>query len=276
MDGVADKGDPRTGLASVQVGDLCSGTVAAIIRGELEVALDGFLGPLSGVVGPLDRGWPRLAKAEVKVGDRITAGVIAVDADRGRVRLSIAAAANRELWHFLSRLRPGEVVSGTIAAIERFGVFVALDDGPGHPVFPGVGFISMAELSWHHFDSAAEVVQVGQRVSCRFLHFDTSNGEARLSLKAVRPDPFKAFLAEASVGQILCGTVTRLVSFGAFIQVADGVEGLVHLQELTGPLVAAPGDALQVGDEITVALTGIDRERRQIVLSQRAASADLT
>ena len=137
------------------------------------------------MVGPLDRGWPRLARAEVKVGGRITGGVIAVDADRGRVRLSIAAAANRELWHFLSRLRPGEVVSGTIAAIERFGVFVALDDGPGRPVFPGVGFTSMAELSWHHFDSAAEVVQVGQRVSCKFLQFDTSNGEARLSLKAV-------------------------------------------------------------------------------------------
>ena len=122
------------------------------------------------MVGPLDRGWPRLARAEVKVGGRITGGVIAVDADRGRVRLSIAAAANRELWHFLSRLRPGEV---------------ALDDGPGHPVFPGVGFTSMAELSWHHFNSAAEVVQVGQRVSCKFLQFDTSNGEARLSLKAV-------------------------------------------------------------------------------------------
>ena len=82
------------------------------------------------------------------------------------------------LWMFLSRLCRGEVVSGVVAAIERFGVFVALDDSPGHPVFPGVGFITIPELSWHHIDSAADVVQVGQRVSCEFLQFDTSNGRA--------------------------------------------------------------------------------------------------
>ncbi len=96
LGGAADKGDSRTGAAPVQAGDLCSGTVTAIIRGALEVALDGFPGLVPGVVGPLDRGWPRLAEAEVKVGDRITAGVIAVDTGRGRVWLSVAAAANQE------------------------------------------------------------------------------------------------------------------------------------------------------------------------------------
>jgi len=112
----------------------------------------------------------------VKPGDRITAGVIAIDANQGRVRLSVAAARNQELWSFMNGLRPGAVVSGTIAAIKSFGVFVALDEGPRHPVFPGVGFITVPELSWSHFDSAEDVVQAGQRVSCEFLQFDTSNG----------------------------------------------------------------------------------------------------
>jgi hypothetical protein len=131
MGGVPDGGDPRRSLELVQVGDLYSGTVTAVTRsGELEIALDGFPGPSSGVVGPLDRGWPRLAGGEVEAGSRITAGVIAVDADRGRVRLPVAAARNRELWVFLSGLRHGEVLTGSVAAIEQFGVFVALDDGP--------------------------------------------------------------------------------------------------------------------------------------------------
>ena len=185
--------------------------------------------------------------------------MIAVDAGQGRVWLSIAAARNRELWAFLSRLCRGEVVSGVVAAIERFGVFVALDDGPGHPAFPGVGFITIPELSWDHFDSAAHVVQVGQRVSCEFLQFDTSNGEARLSLRAMRPDPFKVFLDEVAVGHALRGRVTRLVPFGAFVRVADGVEGLVHSGTCRATRCSPLDEALRVGDEITVAVTGIDR-----------------
>ncbi|MER7469038.1 S1 RNA-binding domain-containing protein [Streptomyces sp. NPDC097981] len=105
-------------------------------------------------------------------------------------------------------LRPGEILSGTVAAIERFGVFVALDEGPAHPVFPGVGFISVPELSWRRFEAISDVVQVGERVSCEFLCFDTWNGEARLSLRATQPDPFQAFADSVAVGQTVRGRVT--------------------------------------------------------------------
>ncbi|MFE6222619.1 MULTISPECIES: S1 RNA-binding domain-containing protein [unclassified Streptomyces] len=169
---------------------------------------------------------------------------------------------------FLAALREGEILSGTVAAIESFGVFVALDEGPEHPVFPGVGFISMAELSWHRFESAADVVRVGQRVSCEFLQFDTTNGEARLSLKATRPDPFDRLADEGvAVGATLRGTVTKLVPFGAFVEVADGVEGLIHLRDLATPPVAAPEEAVAVGDALTVVVTAVDRPCRRIGLS---------
>jgi small subunit ribosomal protein S1 len=231
----------------------------------MEIALDGFPG-IRGVIGPLDLGWPRPSGGELRPGDRVTAGVIAVAAGQGRVQLSVAAARNRELWSFLSGLQPGEVLSGAVAAIEPFGVFVALDEGPRHPEFPGVGFIAVPELSWSHFDSAEDVVRVGQRVSCKFLQFDTSNGEARLSLRALQPDPVRAFLDEAAVGQILSGTVIKVVPLGAFVRVADGVEGLVPVQGL-----AVAAEALQAGNVITVAVAGIDHERRRLTLSQRAA-----
>ena len=184
-------------------------------------------------------------------------------------------AENPELWAYLGQLREGEVVSGTVAAIERFGVFVALDEGPDHPVFPGLGFISIPELSWRHFDSAEDVVRVGQRVSCQFLQFDTWNGEARLSLRAMQPDPFQAFADEVTVGQTLRGRVTKLAPIGAFVLVADGVEGLVHARDLAGPPATTPGEVLRVGDEIAVAVISIDRAPRRLALSQRSASADL-
>ncbi|HEX3955924.1 MAG TPA: S1 RNA-binding domain-containing protein [Trebonia sp.] len=110
-----------------------------------------------------------------------------------------------------------------------------------------MGFITYPELSWCHFGSAEEIVQVGHRVSCKFLQFETTNGEARLSLRALQPDPVRAFLEDAVVGQVLRGTVTKVVPFGVFVRVADGAEGLMPFQEL-----AVPAEELQVGDEVLV------------------------
>ncbi|MFE2278071.1 S1 RNA-binding domain-containing protein [Streptomyces sp. NPDC059454] len=174
---------------------------------------------------------------------------------------------NPELRAFLESLTERQVLSGTVAAIERFGVFVALDEGPGHPAFPGVGFITIPELSWRSLDSVAEVVEVGQRVSCVFLQFDTWNMEARLSLRGMRPDPFQAFADRNPVGRVLRGRVTRLVSFGVFVEVADGIEGLVRPWDLPGSSVDAASDAVRVGDELTVVVAGTDRQRRTLTLT---------
>jgi small subunit ribosomal protein S1 len=171
---------------------------------------------------------------------------------------------NPDLWGFLESLRPGEKLSGTVAAIERFGVFVALDRGPAHPVFPGVGFITLPELSWRRFEAATDVVEVGQRVLCEFLQFDTTNLEARLSLRAMQPDPFQAFADQTAPGRELTGRVTRTAPFGLFVQVSDGVEGLVHLQAET----EAEG-VTQVGEELAVVVIDLDRARRRLALGLR-------
>ncbi|MEU9453804.1 S1 RNA-binding domain-containing protein [Streptomyces sp. NPDC048277] len=207
------------------------------------------------------------------VGQRVTGEVVDVDPDAGRVRLSMAATENPELWAFLKGLRLGDVLTGTVAAIERFGVFVALDEGPAHPVYPGVGFITYPELSWRRVEAVSDVVEVGQRVSCEFLQFDTWNGEARLSLRAMRPDPFLVFVENENivVGRRLSGRVTKLVPFGVFVEVAEGIEGLVRLSELSSVPVAAPEDVVRVGDRLTVVVTDVDREWRRLSLSRRQA-----
>ncbi|MFC9660581.1 S1 RNA-binding domain-containing protein [Nocardia sp. NPDC127606] len=174
-------------------------------------------------------------------------------------------AESPELWAFLGSLRCGEVLSGTVTAIESFGVFVAFDDGPPHPLYPGVGFITIPELSWRRFEVASDVVQVGQRVSGEFLQFDTWNAEARLSLRAMQPDPFHAFAECTTVGTELHGHVTQLVPFGVFVQVADGIEGLIHRRDLMSPT----DEFVQIGDDAAVVVTGVDRERRQLFLSRQ-------
>ncbi|MFF3724113.1 S1 RNA-binding domain-containing protein [Streptomyces erythrochromogenes] len=182
-----------------------------------------------------------------------------------------SAAGSPELWEFLEALPTGVMLSGAVASIEPFGVFVALDEGPAHPVFPGVGFVSIPELSWTPFEEASDIVRVGQRVTCEFLQFDTWNGEARLSLRATLPDPFQAFADGTAVGQALEGRVTKLVPFGAFVEVARGIEGLVHVRDLAPEPVRAPEEVVRVGDSLAVVVTEIDRERRRLSLAGRDA-----
>ncbi|GII27561.1 hypothetical protein Pmi06nite_10030 [Planotetraspora mira] len=189
--------------------------------------------------------------------------------DWGEVRPAFVSTENPELWAFLESLRPGEIRSGVVAAIESFGVFVALDDAPDHPVFPGVGFISIPELSWRRFDAPSDVVQVGQRVICTVLQFDTWNGEARLSLRATQPDPYREIFLNLHVGQVLQGTVSKIVPFGAFIRVDAGIEGLVHLRELDWGSIEAPEEVVQLGDQVTVVVTEIDG--RRLSLSRKRA-----
>ncbi|MFD4370216.1 S1 RNA-binding domain-containing protein [Streptomyces sp. NPDC058486] len=183
----------------------------------------------------------------------------------------IEPAQNPELWEFLGSLREGDLLSGTVAAIEPFGVFVALDEGPLHPCFPGVGFLTLPELSWRHFADASQVVHVGERVTCEFLQFDTYNGEARLSLRATEPDPFQAFAENVGLGQELTGRVVRRLPFGVVVEVADGIEGLVHMSELD-PDRPDPEADFTVGEEIAVVVTEVDRQRRTMRLSQRKAA----
>ncbi|MFB7452993.1 S1 RNA-binding domain-containing protein [Streptomyces sp. NPDC056194] len=173
-----------------------------------------------------------------------------------------------ELWAFLESLHRGDILSGTVAAIERFGVFVALDDGPVHPTFPGVGFIIIPELSWRHIDALTDVVQVGQRVSCEFLQFDTYNAEARLSLKALEPDPLQAFADRTAVGQELRGTVEKVLPFGIFVDLGDGIVGLVPFREVHGRPAVSPVEDFEAGEEIAVVVTEIDPPTRRVFLSR--------
>src|SRR5438067_6971468 len=156
----------------------------------------------------------------------------------------------------LTKLAKGQVRTGVVSSIVNFGAFVDLG---------GVdGLVHVSELSWKHIDHPSEVVEVGQEVTVEVLDIDLDRERVSLSLKATQEDPWRQFARTHQIGQVVPGRVTKLVPFGAFVRVQDGIEGLVHISELAERHVEIPEQVVQVGDELLVKVIDIDLERAAI------------
>jgi small subunit ribosomal protein S1 len=165
---------------------------------------------------------------------------------------------------FLNTLQKGQVRKGVVSSIVNFGAFVDLG---------GVdGLVHVSELSWKHIDHPSEVVEVGQEVTVEVLDVDMERERVSLSLKATQEDPWQQFARTHQIGQVVPGRVTKLVPFGAFVRVEEGIEGLVHISELAERHVEIPEQVVQVGDEIFVKIIDIDLDRRRISLSLKQAN----
>ncbi|NLZ57632.1 MAG: S1 RNA-binding domain-containing protein, partial [Corynebacterium sp.] len=169
---------------------------------------------------------------------------------------------------FLHQLQKGQVRKGVVSSIVNFGAFVDLG---------GVdGLVHVSELSWKHIDHPSEVVTVGDEVTVEVLEVDLDRERVSLSLKATQEDPWRVFARTHAVGQIVPGKVTKLVPFGAFVRVEEGIEGLVHISELAQRHVEVPDQVVGVGEEVMVKVIDIDLERRRISLSLKQADEDYT
>lgn len=264
-------------LDSLKPGDLVTGTVTGFEGQSVLVDLDGVpdAGRVVGIVaGDLVSWRPRADSTEIfEVGQRIEAEVYGADRADGRVPLSIRAREDRILRAFLTGHRPGDIVSGTVTGIHNFGVFVALDGEPVPLVtgYSGTGFIRIPELSWTRISAPTDVVAIGQRVTGEVLGLDADRGEVFVSLKGLQPDPFIP-LADR-VGEVVVGTVTKLIPFGVFVRIADGIEGLVHVSDLIDGQFDLPATGIVDGSgELTVVITEVDLDRHQVRLRQAAAA----
>jgi small subunit ribosomal protein S1 len=164
---------------------------------------------------------------------------------------------------FLQSLDKGEVRTGVVSSIVNFGAFVDLG---------GVdGLVHVSELSWKHVDHPSEVVEVGQEVNVEVLDVDLDRERVSLSLKATQEDPWRQFARQHEIGDVITGRVTKLVPFGAFVEVDDAIEGLVHISELADHHVERAEDELRVHDPVEVKIIDIDLDRRRISLSRKQA-----
>ena len=159
----------------------------------------------------------------------------------------------------LERLQPGLIIEGQISNIVDFGAFVDLD---------GIdGLIHISELSWSHVNHPSEILSIGQTVEVKVLDIDRDRQRISLGLKQTQEDPWQRVVDTYHVGDELEGAVTKVVAFGAFVEILEGVEGLVHISELAQQHVENPREIVAPGDEVKVKILEIDSERRRLSLS---------
>jgi len=244
-------------------GEMVSGPVIEVVKGGLivDIGLRGFL-PASLVE------LRRVRELQPYVGKVIEAKIIELDRNRNNVVLSRRAwleeAQKEQRGDFLQNLKPGERRKGVVSSVVNFGAFVDLGGMDG--------LVHVSELSWKHVDHPSSVVSVGDEIEVEVLDVDLDKERISLSLKATQSDPWQEFADSHAVGQLVYGRITKLVPFGAFVQVGDGIEGLVHISEMAVHHVDLPEQVVTPGEELWVKIIDIDLQRRRISLSIKQAA----
>jgi len=239
------------------------GTVIEVVKGGLivDIGLRGFL-PASLVE------LRRVRDLAPYMGQPIDAKIIELDRNRNNVVLSRRAFLEENQKEtrddFLTNLKPGEIRTGKISSVVAFGAFVDLGGMDG--------LIHVSELSWKHVEHPSQVVNIGDEVTVQVLEVDFSRERISLSLKATQQDPWQEFAGSHEIGQLVYGRITKLVPFGAFVQVGDGIEGLVHISELSAHHVESAEQVVTPGEELWVKIIDLDLARRRISISVKQAA----
>ena len=239
------------------------GTIIETVKGGLivDIGLRGFL-PASLVE------MRRVRDLAPYIGQTIKAKILELDKNRNNDVLSrrqyLEETQSEVREAFMNQLKKGQICEGTVSSIVQFGAFVDLG---------GVdGLIHVSELSWKHIDHPSDVVKVGQKVTVEVLDIDVERERISLSLKATQEDPWQRFARTHVPGQIVKGKVTKIVQFGVFVSLADEIEGLIHISELTDHHIANPASVVSQGEEIFVKVIDMDLDRCRVSLSLKQAN----
>ncbi|MEG0072179.1 MAG: 30S ribosomal protein S1 [Raoultibacter sp.] len=249
-----------------KAGEVVTGEVIEVVKGGLilDIGLRGFL-PASLV------DLRRVKDLDMYMGTEIEARVIEMDRNRNNVVLSrrvlLEEGRKNERAEILEKLTKGMRLKGSVSSIVDFGAFVDLG---------GIdGLVHISELSWSHVNHPSEVVKVGDEVEVEVLDVDLQRERISLGLKQTTEDPWIKLVENYPIGTIVDGKVTKIVPFGAFIELGDNVEGLVHISEMSLKHIDSPAQVVHVGDEVKIKVMEINPERRRISLSMKAAAEEL-
>jgi small subunit ribosomal protein S1 len=244
--------------AAAESGEPVVGKVIEVVKGGLilDLGVRGFL-PASLV------DIRRVQDLDEFMSTELRCKVIELNRSRNNVVLSRRAVLEDERkeqrQQILDRLNPGDVVDGTISNIVDFGAFVDLDGMDG--------LIHISELSWSHVNHPSEVLEIGQEVKVKVLDIDRDRQRISLGLKQTQSDPWQQVIESYNEGDVVEGRVTKVVTFGAFVEILPGVEGLVHISELAQHHVENPREVVSQGDAVNVLILEVDADRRRLSLS---------
>lgn len=255
---------------ALEDGSTITARISGYNRGGAVVDVDGLQAfiPLSQVVVP--PGMEHEQALASRVGEEVAAKVLEVNRRRNRAVLSERTAIREEREgkkdHLLDSLNEGDVRHGRVTGVSNFGAFVDLGGADG--------LIHISELSWTPVSSVEDVVKVGQDVEVYVLRVDRESRRIALSLRRLQRTPWDSVAGNLYVGQVVTGEITKLTDFGAFARIADGVEGLVHISELTERHIRHPNEVVDVGDTMMLKIVSLDLEKRRLGLSRKQAEAD--
>ncbi|WP_045517350.1 30S ribosomal protein S1 [Neobacillus niacini] len=196
-------------------------------------------------------------------GKNLTFKIVELDKEKNRLILSHRAVVEEEKGkhkkNLLSTITPGQVIDGTVQRITDFGAFVDIG---------GIdGLVHISQLSYQHIEKPSDVVQEGQIVKVKVLNVDRDNERISLSIKETQPGPWSGIAEKAPKGSTLTGTVKRLVSYGAFVEVFPGVEGLVHISQIAHKHIGTPHEVLKEGQEVQVKVLDANEQEQRLSLS---------
>lgn len=257
--------------AAYEAGSILTARVVEVNRGGLVAELEGVrgfvpLGQIASVrVGGLAAGQELDAALAPMIGQEIPVKVLEVNRRRNRLILSerLARQERREQRkdELLTELKEGEVRHGRVSSLAEFGAFVDLGGADG--------LVHLSELAWHQVSHPSEVVQVGDEVDVQVLGVDREKRKVSLSLRRTQPEPWTTAAERYPPGTLVTGRVVRLANFGAFVRLEDGIEGLIHVSELSDRHVPHPRNVVQEGEVVTARVLRVEPERRRLGLSLR-------
>jgi small subunit ribosomal protein S1 len=216
---------------------------------------------------PRDAAQEIAEKLQPYVGRKLRLKILEVNRKANRLILSEKVALYEERREkrdeLFSSLQVGQRVTGTVRSIAPFGVFIDLG---------GIdGLVHKSELSWNKVNNPESGYKVGDQVEAEVIDINHERGRISLSIRKLQPDPWHSTVADFTVGDVIDGTVTKLVNFGAFVRVRDGLEGLIHISELSHQRVAHPGDVVHEGQTLKLKIISLDSERHRLGLSLKQA-----
>ncbi len=252
-------------IEELEVGQMRDGTVRSIQKYGAFVDLGGIDGLVH--VSDMSYGHVDDPAQVVKVGDTVRVKVLKVDLENDRISLGLKQAAPDPWQNVEQKYPPRTQVSGRVTRLANFGAFVELEEGIE-------GLIPMSEMAWGRVNNAAQILQQGQAVHVMVLDVDAQRRRVSLSLRQMQDDPWTGVDGRYEPDAEVTGTVTRTAPFGAFVQLEDGVEGLIHISELADRHVATVEDVVKQGQQVKARVLSVDPDQRRISLSIRVMTAD--
>ena len=249
-------------LTELAEGQIRRGTVRSVMDFGAFVDLGGVDGLLHVSEMTFKRGRQNAAEF-VKVGDVLDVKVLRIDKETGKLSLSLKQALGTDPWaEAATKYAVGSEITGRVTKVESFGAFIEVEEGME-------GLLPVSEISWQRIRHPSDVVKEGDTVRLVVLSVDPSQRRISFSLKQAGPDPWKTVKDKLAVGMTTTGTVTRLADFGAFVELEPGLEGLIHVSELSNQRVRTPADVVKPGQQVEVRVIDLDAEGRRVSLSMR-------